>query len=146
MFSRSSRSALALGRLNRISATVPWHPAVRNQAMSSSAPNYGLVTSIQTNEAYARKCSLQIKLSHIILNNPTSICPLCMSDWSKHTCYMYLTNNQVTSDQSRRASMAVRPDSGGCSRQFDQRFNDRTNPSDNQEYRSNSQSLGYRTR
>ncbi|CAG8934339.1 unnamed protein product [Penicillium salamii] len=53
MFSRSSRSALALGRLNRISATVPWHPAVRNQAMSSSAPNYGLVTSIQTNEAYA---------------------------------------------------------------------------------------------
>ncbi|CAG8149897.1 unnamed protein product [Penicillium salamii] len=64
MFSRSSRSALALGRLNRISATVPWHPAVRNQAMSSSAPNYGLVTSIQTNEAYAPiKAAGQVWLS-----------------------------------------------------------------------------------
>ena len=53
MFSRSPRTALAIGRL--LSATVPRSPALRIKAMSSGAPKRSLVASVQTNEAYARK-------------------------------------------------------------------------------------------
>ncbi|KAJ5348880.1 hypothetical protein MYU51_007191 [Penicillium brevicompactum] len=53
MFSRNSRTALALSRMNLISATVSRSPIVRTQAMSSSLPKYTLVSSVQTNEAYA---------------------------------------------------------------------------------------------
>ncbi|KAJ5329585.1 hypothetical protein N7452_009975 [Penicillium brevicompactum] len=64
MFSRNSRTALALGRMNLISATVSRSPIVRTQAMSSSLPKYSLVSSVQTNEAYAPiKAAGQVWLS-----------------------------------------------------------------------------------